>query len=39
MDREAADTIAGMFIDQEPDEDAVSKSVSKDDENALPDDV
>jgi integrase len=38
MDREAADTIAGRFLDQEPDEDAVSKSVSKDDENALPDD-
>jgi hypothetical protein len=46
MDRDAADAIAGMFVDQAPDggpdepgASDVSKSVSKDDENPLSDDL
>jgi integrase len=42
MDREAAGTIAALFVDLEPDadaEDPVSESVSEEDENGQPDDL
>jgi hypothetical protein len=38
MDREAAGTIAALFLGEIPDE-AVSESVSKEDENGQPDDL